>query len=38
MEPRSNPQSRTFADRLIDLEEDKAVRVIFGLLAEMGRN
>jgi hypothetical protein len=34
----SYPQSRTFAELLIDCEEDKAARaVVFGLLAEMER-
>jgi hypothetical protein len=34
----SYPESRTFAELLIDLEEDKAARaVVFGLLAEMQR-
>jgi hypothetical protein len=34
----SYPKSRTFAELLIDLEEDKAARaVVFGLLAEMQR-
>jgi hypothetical protein len=32
----SYPESRTFAELLIDLEEDKAARaVVFGLLREM---
>ena len=32
------PESRPFAELLIDLEEDKAARaVVFGLLAEMQR-
>jgi hypothetical protein len=34
----SYPESRAFAELLIDLEEDKAARaVVFGLLAEMQR-
>jgi hypothetical protein len=34
----SYPQSRTFAELLIDCEEDKAARaVVFGLLAKMER-
>jgi hypothetical protein len=34
----SYPESRAFAELLIDLEEDKAARaVVFGLLAELGR-
>jgi hypothetical protein len=34
----SYPESRAFAELLIDLEEDKAARaVVFGLLAGMGR-
>jgi hypothetical protein len=34
----SYPESRTFAELLIDLEEDKAARaVVFGLLAEIQR-
>jgi hypothetical protein len=33
-----HPETRTFAELLIDLEEDKAARaVVFGLLREMGR-
>ena len=33
-----NPETRTFGELLIDLEEDKAARaVVFGLLAEMER-
>jgi hypothetical protein len=33
-----HPETRTFGELLIDLEEDKAARaVVFGLLAEMGR-
>jgi hypothetical protein len=33
-----HPETRTFGELLIDLEEDKAARaVIFGLLAEMER-
>jgi hypothetical protein len=33
------PESRAFAELLIDLEEDKAARaVVFGLLREMERN
>jgi hypothetical protein len=33
-----NPKTRTFAELLIDLEEDKAARaVVFGLLREMER-
>jgi hypothetical protein len=33
-----SPETRTFAELLIDLEEDKAARaVVFGLLAEMER-
>lgn len=32
------PESRTFGELLIDLEENKAARaVVFGLLREMGR-
>jgi hypothetical protein len=32
------PETRTFGELLIDLEEDKAARaVVFGLLAEMER-
>jgi hypothetical protein len=32
------PESRAFAELLIDLEEDKAARaVVFGLIAEMDR-
>jgi hypothetical protein len=34
-----NPKTRTFAQLLIDCEEDRAARaVVFGLLAEMERN
>jgi hypothetical protein len=34
-----NPETRTFGELLIDLEEDKAARaVVFGLLREMERN
>ena len=34
----SYPESRAFAELLIDLEEDKAARaVVFGLLREMER-
>jgi len=34
-----NPKTRTFAELLIDCEEDRAARaVVFGLLAEMERN
>ena len=34
----SYPESRTFGELLIELEEDKAARaVVFGLLAEMQR-
>jgi hypothetical protein len=34
----SYPETRAFAELLIDLEEDKAARaVVFGLLAEMER-
>jgi hypothetical protein len=34
-----HPETRTFGELLIDLEEDKAARaVVFGLLAEMERN
>jgi hypothetical protein len=33
-----HPETRTFGELLIDLEEDRAARaVIFGLLREMGR-
>jgi hypothetical protein len=33
-----HPETRTFGELLIDLEEDKAARaVVFGLLAEMER-
>jgi hypothetical protein len=33
-----HPETRTFAELLIDLEEDKAARaVVFGLLREMER-
>jgi len=33
-----NPETRTFGELLIDLEEDKAARaVVFGLLREMER-
>jgi hypothetical protein len=33
-----NPETRTFGELLIDLEEDKAARaVVFGLLKEMAR-
>jgi hypothetical protein len=33
---RGHPETRTFGEVLIDLEEDKAARaVVFGLLAEM---
>jgi len=33
-----NPETRTFGELLIDLEEDKAARaVVFGLLREMDR-
>jgi hypothetical protein len=33
-----HPESRTFGELLIDLEEDRAARaVVFGLLAEMER-
>jgi hypothetical protein len=33
-----HPETRTFGELLIDLEEDKAARaVVFGLLREMGR-
>jgi hypothetical protein len=33
-----HPETRTFGELLIDLEEDKAARaVVFGLLAEMAR-
>jgi hypothetical protein len=33
-----HPQTRTFGELLIDLEEDKAARaVVFGLLREMER-
>jgi hypothetical protein len=35
---RGHPETRTFGELLIDLEEDKAARaVVFGLLAEMER-
>jgi hypothetical protein len=34
----ASPETRTFGELLIDLEEDKAARaVVFGLLAEMER-
>jgi hypothetical protein len=34
-----NPKTRTFAEILIDCEEDRTARaVVFGLLAEMERN
>jgi hypothetical protein len=34
----ASPETRTFGELLIDLEEDKAARaVVFGLLAEMDR-
>jgi hypothetical protein len=33
----SYPETRTFAELLIDLEEDRAARVVFGSLAEMER-
>jgi hypothetical protein len=34
-----HPDTRTFGELLIDLEEDKAARaVVFGLLREMGRH
>ena len=34
----SYPQSRTFAELLIDCEEDRTLRtLVFGLLAEMER-
>jgi hypothetical protein len=33
-----HPETRTFGELLIDLEEDKAARaVVFGLLAELER-
>jgi hypothetical protein len=33
-----HPETRTFGELLIDLEEDEAARaVVFGLLAGMGR-
>jgi hypothetical protein len=33
-----NPETRTFGELLIELEEDKAARaVVFGVLAEMER-
>jgi hypothetical protein len=35
---RAGPETRTFGELLIDLEEDKAARaVVFGLLMEMER-
>jgi hypothetical protein len=34
-----NPETRTFGEPLIDLEEAKAARaIVFGLLAEMSTN
>jgi hypothetical protein len=34
----ASPETRTFGDLLIDLEEDKSARaVVFGLLKEMDR-